>query len=72
MKAVPVELIRARAYEIWEQNGRPVGLEKQHWAQAEREFLDAAALLAGAQSVGRRVGEESPSGIDRRSDEQKP
>ena len=68
MKAVPVELIRARAYEIWEQNGRPVGLEKQHWAQAEREF---AALLAGAQSVGRQVGEENPSAINTRSNDEK-
>jgi hypothetical protein len=57
MKAIPEGLIRARAHEIWEQNGRPSGLEKQHWEQAEREFLDAAALLAGAEGVGSQVGE---------------
>jgi hypothetical protein len=30
--------IRARAYEIWEEEGRPHGRAKEHWAQAEREF----------------------------------
>ena len=58
MKAVPEVLIRARAHDIWEQNGRPMGLEKQHWEQAEREFLGIAALLAGAKSLGRQAGEE--------------
>jgi hypothetical protein len=69
MKAVPANLIRARAYAIWEQNGRPSGLDKQHWEQAEREFLDAAALLAGAKTVPRR--EERRSEIDTRSDDEK-
>lgn len=42
MKVVPEELIRQRAYEIWEAGGRPHGFEKLHWEQAERELLDAA------------------------------
>jgi len=32
------ELVRARAYEIWEQAGRPEGRQNEHWAQAEREI----------------------------------
>lgn len=32
--------IRARAYEIWEQNGRPVGRDEEFWVQAERETED--------------------------------
>lgn len=29
--------VRDRAYEIWEQEGRPSGREREHWEQAERE-----------------------------------
>ena len=29
--------VRDRAYEIWEQEGRPSGRERDHWEQAERE-----------------------------------
>lgn len=42
MKAVSFELIQRQAYEIWERDGAPHGLDKEHWAQAERELLDAA------------------------------
>ena len=51
MKVVHQDLIRLRAYEIWEMRGRPVGMEKQHWEQAERELLDAAPTLASAAPV---------------------
>jgi hypothetical protein len=30
--------IRDRAYELWQQNGRPQGREDEFWAQAEREL----------------------------------
>ena len=33
------ERIRQRAHEIWEAEGRPEGKDKEHWKQAEREFL---------------------------------
>jgi len=39
------ENIRRRAYEIWEQEGRPHGQEMKHWLQAFKEFgerVDAA------------------------------
>jgi Protein of unknown function (DUF2934) len=42
MKAVQHDMIRLRAYEIWEGSGRPEGLDKEHWEQAEKELLDAA------------------------------
>lgn len=32
------ECIRKRAYEIWEQEGRPEGREEEHWKQAAREM----------------------------------
>jgi hypothetical protein len=31
---------RARAYELWEQAGRPSGRDEQFWFQAERELDD--------------------------------
>ena len=33
------ELVRRRAYEIYEQSGRPDGCDRQHWLQAEAEIL---------------------------------
>ena len=48
MKAVDRDLIAQRAYEIWEQSGRPDGLDKEHWEQAEREILDATPPIQAA------------------------
>ena len=38
------ELIRNRALEIWEENGRPAGRDKEFWFQAEREFQEAEEM----------------------------
>jgi hypothetical protein len=32
--------IRQRAYEIWEDEGRPEGRERIHWVRAEAEFRE--------------------------------
>lgn len=32
--------IRARAYEIWQAEGRPHGMAEHHWLAAEREVLE--------------------------------
>lgn len=32
--------IRARAHEIWEQNGRPTGRDVEFWLQAEAELRE--------------------------------
>jgi len=34
------ELIRQRAYEIWEREGRPECQERRHWEQASREIAE--------------------------------
>jgi Protein of unknown function (DUF2934) len=34
------EEIRARAHEIWEQHGRPIGRDKEFWLQAEAELRE--------------------------------
>jgi len=35
--------IRRRAHEIWEQEGRPHGRDREHWDQATREFESGQA-----------------------------
>lgn len=37
------ELIRARAHEIWEKEGRPTGHAEEHWRQAEAELSQIGA-----------------------------
>lgn len=32
------QTIRERAYAIWEEEGRPEGREREHWARASREI----------------------------------
>jgi Protein of unknown function (DUF2934) len=34
------EVIRQRAYELWEQEGRPDGAALRHWLQAADEFSE--------------------------------
>ena len=34
------ERIRKRAWELWEQQGRPVGRDVEFWLQAERELSE--------------------------------
>lgn len=35
--------IRERAYEIWENEGRPAGRGDEHWAMARAEFAEAVS-----------------------------
>jgi hypothetical protein len=51
------DVIRKRAYEIWEQSGRPYGRDMDHWLQAESEQLGRAANRAG-----RKKAQKSRSG----------
>ena len=40
--------IAERAYELWEQEGRPEGRHHEHWIEAERQ-LDGASETSGQQ-----------------------
>lgn len=63
--------ISARAYELWEEGGRPDGHADAHWAQATREIEPAgehasktsssrsAPRSAGAKAVGKAAAEPS-------------
>jgi len=45
------ENISRRAYEIWEQEGRPHGQDMKHWLQAFKEFGEQADHAAGGVSA---------------------
>jgi hypothetical protein len=48
------EIIRARAFMIWEQEGRPIGRDKEHWEQArgELDLADAENEVEGSRPSG--------------------
>jgi hypothetical protein len=49
------EIIRRRAYALWEAEGRPEGREREHWQQAESEsggFAEAQAGFGGPEVPG--------------------
>jgi len=46
--SVVEDMIRQRAYEIYEARGREEGRELEHWAEAEAEFREEGALQAAA------------------------
>jgi len=46
------EQIRIRAFEIWEQEGRPGGRHEQHWMAAEREIEQASVDRGAGTSPG--------------------
>jgi Protein of unknown function (DUF2934) len=48
--------IRERAYQIWEEQGRPEGLHDHHWRLAELELAEAD----GNKGEGRYTGGDRP------------
>ena len=56
-QAIKEQIIRERAYAIWEQEGRPDGRHLDHWLRAEAE-IDRSATTFGA----RRATAEIPPG----------
>jgi hypothetical protein len=53
----PVERIQLRAYEFWEERGRPWGTPEIDWFRAENEMAEPNSTLAKvAREVGSVVG----------------
>jgi hypothetical protein len=50
--AAPSDLISRRAYELWEQEGRPEGSDLRHWLQAEQELGAGASNGSTHQEAG--------------------
>ena len=46
MSELREQVIRERAYALWEQDGRPEGRSLAHWSQAEMEIAVEQALAA--------------------------
>lgn len=61
MKDSLIEKRRARAYEIWEQEGKPEGKEAEHWAQASREISDDGSEGPDAASFDAAPAQTSPA-----------
>jgi hypothetical protein len=57
--------VRRRAYELWEQYGRPEGGEEEFWFKAEREIKEAKGL-------GRTTPEPSKSASGSNREEKAP
>ena len=53
--------IRERAYEIWEQEGRPFGQHERHWLQAEAELKGGARIVLSTVSAKEAKILQSPA-----------
>ncbi len=64
------ELIRQRAYRIWQEEGEPEGRAHDHWSRAEQEHAPAAseedALLPGT-AADLPFGEPADTGVEDRA-----
>jgi hypothetical protein len=49
--------IRDRAYQLWEEQGRPEGRETDHWAEAERQVRPGVNEGEGSQTGARAYNE---------------
>jgi hypothetical protein len=49
------QIIAERAYELWEEHGRPSGYDLIHWRQAEQEILASIDTCPG-RSINRAAG----------------
>jgi hypothetical protein len=69
MGGISDEVIRERAYHIWEREGRPHGREYDHWVQAQVELAAESmkgnggrkAVAAGQSSAPRKERPAMPS-----------
>ena len=54
------ESIRRRAYEIWEQSGRPNGSHLDHWLQAELEHSAAQPAATARSATSKSRSKQRP------------
>lgn len=64
--------IRRRAYEIWEQEGRPHGREVDHWLQAAREIAATEGHGGGGQAAEPTAGPPKPAARTRKAGVKEP
>ena len=56
--------VRQHAYRLWEQDGRPTGMEAEHWARAERELFASGGAFgsAGGEPVSEAATQSASAG----------
>lgn len=70
MKTNNEELIRKRAYELWERAGRPEGDGLKHWLEATQEFqstkmTEVTAPAVSVETVKRAKAKKTPKPVVR-------
>lgn len=61
MSLTDEERIRARAYALWIEEGRPDGRDREHWERAERELrVEQAAPPAPADEPAAVIADPAP------------
>ncbi len=53
---IPAEAISRRAYELWEQEGRPDGCDLRHWLQAQKELGESQPASTIVSSASEQDG----------------
>jgi hypothetical protein len=56
--------IAARAYALWEEEGRPHGRDEQHWQRAESEVSETGASVAAPAKKPRARKADAPKVAD--------
>ena len=51
MPHIEEDMIRDRAYQLWDQAGQPEGLEQEFWYQAERELAEEEEVDTSAEAA---------------------
>ena len=54
------KIIEARAYELWERDGRPNGRHAAHWLEAEAEILNLAPIPKPASKKAKAAPKAAP------------
>jgi Protein of unknown function (DUF2934) len=62
-------LIRERAYGVWESVGKPEGKEREHWLAAQEEVLEEVDRSGATGPADRFAREPHPHDPDRRQED---
>lgn len=63
------QLLRSRAHELWEQEGRPEGRARIHWLHAEAEFRERFCASAPAQELHSLAKSPAENLVETRAEE---
>jgi hypothetical protein len=55
------EIVRARAYALWENEGRPMGRDAEHWRMSEEEARKELERLAAPKAKSQPKAKSAPA-----------